>query len=144
MVDHGSGRLVWAAPGRDTKTLRRLFDALGAERSAQITHVSADAADWIAEVITRALPGRDPMRGSLSRGGQGHRGGGCRAAPGPASCTPQQGSPAGEINGDPAWHFRVRDPARVHPGGIRVGGLREWPHRRIHDTAEGLVLRISL
>lgn len=56
MVDHGSGRLVWAAPGRDTKTLRRLFDALGAERSAQITHVSADAADWIAEVITERCP----------------------------------------------------------------------------------------
>ena len=46
VVDHDSGRLVWAAPGRDTKTLRRFFDALGSERCAQITHVSADAADW--------------------------------------------------------------------------------------------------
>ena len=32
VVDHDSGRLVWAAPGRDTATLRRFFDALGASR----------------------------------------------------------------------------------------------------------------
>jgi len=56
VVDHDSGRLVWAAPGRDTKTLRRFFDALGAERCAQITHVSADAADWIAEVVAERCP----------------------------------------------------------------------------------------
>lgn len=41
VVDHDSGRLVWAAPGRDSATLRRFFDALGAERCAQITHVYA-------------------------------------------------------------------------------------------------------
>ena len=56
VVDHDSGRLVWAAPGRDTATLRRFFDALGAERCAQITHVSADAADWIADVVTERCP----------------------------------------------------------------------------------------
>ncbi len=32
------------------------FDALGAERAAQITHVSADAADWIADVVTERCP----------------------------------------------------------------------------------------
>ena len=56
VVDHDSGRLVWAAPGRDTKTLRRFFDALGSERCAQITHVSADAADWIADVVAQRCP----------------------------------------------------------------------------------------
>ena len=56
VVDHDSGRLVWAAPGRDTATLRRFFDALGAERCAQITHVSADAADWIADVVSERCP----------------------------------------------------------------------------------------
>ena len=56
VVDHDSGRLVWAAPGRDTATLRRFFDALGPERCAQITHVSADAADWIADVVTERCP----------------------------------------------------------------------------------------
>lgn len=56
VVDHDSGRLVWAAPGRDEKTLRSFFDALGADRSAQITHVSADAADWIATVVAERCP----------------------------------------------------------------------------------------
>ena len=56
VVDHDSGRLVWAAPGRDTATLRRFFDALGADRCALITHVSADAADWIADVVAARCP----------------------------------------------------------------------------------------
>jgi transposase len=56
VVDHDSRRLVWAAPGRDTHTLRRFFDQLGVERSAQITHVSADAADWIADVVAERCP----------------------------------------------------------------------------------------
>ena len=32
------------------------FDALGAERSAQITHVSADGATWISEVVAERCP----------------------------------------------------------------------------------------
>ena len=44
VVDHDSGRLVWAAPGRDDATLDRFFDELGAERAAPLTHVSADMA----------------------------------------------------------------------------------------------------
>jgi transposase len=35
VVDHDSGRLVWAAPGHDEATLHRFFDALGPLRSAQ-------------------------------------------------------------------------------------------------------------
>lgn len=56
VVDHDSGRLVWASPGRDAATLSRFFDLLGDERAAQITHVSADAADWIARVVTTRCP----------------------------------------------------------------------------------------
>ncbi len=56
VVDHDSGRLVWAAPGRDKATLRRFFDALGDARSAQISQVSADAADWIADVVAERCP----------------------------------------------------------------------------------------
>jgi transposase len=56
VVDHDSGRLVWAAPGRDKATLRRFFDALGEGRSAQISQVSADAADWIADVVAERCP----------------------------------------------------------------------------------------
>ena len=56
MVDHDAKRLVWAAPGRDKATLRRFFDALGADRSARITHVTADGADWIADVVSERCP----------------------------------------------------------------------------------------
>ena len=56
VVDHDTGRLVWAAAGRDKTTLRRFFDALGDGRCALITHVSADAADWIADVVAERCP----------------------------------------------------------------------------------------
>jgi len=56
VVDHGTGRLVWADPGRDRATLRGFFDQLGPERSAQITHVSADQANWIEHVVTERCP----------------------------------------------------------------------------------------
>jgi transposase len=56
VVDHDSGALVWAAPGRDEATLGRFFDALGDERAAAITHVTADAAPWIATVVAQRCP----------------------------------------------------------------------------------------
>jgi transposase len=56
VVDHDSGRLVWAAQGRNAATLRLFFDALGEARCAAITHVSADAATWIAKVVTERCP----------------------------------------------------------------------------------------
>lgn len=56
VVDHDAGRLVWAAPGRDKETLHRFFDLLGPERCAQITHVSADGAQWIADVVDERCP----------------------------------------------------------------------------------------
>jgi transposase len=56
VVDHDTGRLVWGAPGRDTATLQKFFDALGEQRCAQITHVSADSAEWIAKVVTANCP----------------------------------------------------------------------------------------
>jgi transposase len=55
VVDHDTGRLVWAAPGRDRATLARFFDELG-ERCALLTQVSADAAEWIAEVVAARAP----------------------------------------------------------------------------------------
>lgn len=56
VVDHDSRRLVWAAPGRDKATLNSFFDALGEQRCAQITHVTADMAEWIAQVIALRCP----------------------------------------------------------------------------------------
>ena len=63
VVDHDTGRLVWAAPGRDKATLTAFFDALeesgqalGEDRCAAITHVSADGADWISAVVAEKCP----------------------------------------------------------------------------------------
>jgi transposase len=65
VVDRDTGYLIWAAPGRDKPTLRTFFTALGAERCAKITHVSADGADWIADVVAERCPnavrGADPF-----------------------------------------------------------------------------------
>ena len=52
IVDHDSGRLVWAAVGRDKKTLESFFDLLGDERSKLIKIVTADGATWIDDVVT--------------------------------------------------------------------------------------------
>jgi transposase len=56
VVDHDTRRLVWAAPGRDIATLSTFFEALGEERCARITHVSADSADWIAYCVRLHCP----------------------------------------------------------------------------------------
>ena len=48
VVDHDTGRLVWAADGHDRATLQQFFDLLGPERCAKIRLISADAAEWIA------------------------------------------------------------------------------------------------
>ena len=51
VVDHDTGVLLWAHPGRDQKTLEKFFDRLGEDRCAEITLVSADAAEWIKNVV---------------------------------------------------------------------------------------------
>jgi transposase len=56
VVDHDTGRLVWAASGRDSATLEVFFDLLGAERAGQLTHVSADMARWIRRVVRQRAP----------------------------------------------------------------------------------------
>lgn len=65
VVDHDSGHLIWAAPGKDEATLRKFFEELGEERCKQIELVSADAAPWIKNVVnekcTRATLCLDPF-----------------------------------------------------------------------------------
>lgn len=56
VVCHDTRRVVWMGEGRGRPVLRRFFDQLGAERAAAITHVSADAADWIAAVVADRAP----------------------------------------------------------------------------------------
>ena len=57
VVCHDSGRLVWAAAGRDRQTVERFLDELGQERCEQIELVSCDMAGWIAGPIAERLPG---------------------------------------------------------------------------------------
>jgi transposase len=57
VVDHDTRRLVWAAPGRTSATVAEFFDRLGAGRCAQITHVSADGADFIDTIVAERCPG---------------------------------------------------------------------------------------
>jgi len=57
VVDHDTGRLVWAAEGRSEATLERFFDELGETRSAAIELVSADGAEWIERVVRRRCSG---------------------------------------------------------------------------------------
>ena len=57
VVDHDRRRLVWAAPGRTSATVAEFFDLLGEARCAQITHVSADGADFIDAIVAERCPG---------------------------------------------------------------------------------------
>jgi len=56
VVDHDTGRLVWAAAGRDRKTVEWFLDELGEERCKQIELVSCDMASWIAGPVADRLP----------------------------------------------------------------------------------------
>ncbi|HET7070242.1 MAG TPA: ISL3 family transposase [Nocardioides sp.] len=56
VVDHDRRRLVWAAPGRTSATVGEFFDLLGPERCAEITHVSADGADFIDTIVADRCP----------------------------------------------------------------------------------------
>jgi transposase len=65
VVCHDSGRLVWAAAGRDRQTVERFLDELGEERCKQIELVSCDMAGWIAgpvaDRLSRAVRCVDPF-----------------------------------------------------------------------------------
>jgi transposase len=56
VVDHDTGRLVWAAAGRDRKTVEAFLDELGEERCKQLELVSADMAAWVAGPVRERCP----------------------------------------------------------------------------------------
>ena len=59
VVDHDTGRLVWASPGPKGGATHAFFIALetsGVGRCAQITHVSADSASWITAAVEKYCP----------------------------------------------------------------------------------------
>ena len=56
VVDHDSGRLVWAGPGRDRRTVEKFLDLLGKERCHQVKLVSCDMASWITGPVAERCP----------------------------------------------------------------------------------------
>ena len=56
VVDHDTGRLVWAASGQDRKTMERFLDELGTERCAQLELISCDMASWITLPVAERCP----------------------------------------------------------------------------------------
>ncbi|MCA1701294.1 MAG: ISL3 family transposase [Actinobacteria bacterium] len=56
VVDHETGRLVWAAEGRDKQTVARFFAELGPERSAELELISSDMGAWITRVVAERCP----------------------------------------------------------------------------------------
>ncbi|WAX81688.1 ISL3 family transposase [Streptomyces sp. KMM 9044] len=56
VVDHETRRVVWMAEGHGKEVLRSFFDALGPDRSHRLTHISADGAEWIADVVAERAP----------------------------------------------------------------------------------------
>ena len=56
VVDHDTGLLIWAAPGRETRTVHAFSGQLGAERCKLLTHLSADGADWISGPAAARAP----------------------------------------------------------------------------------------
>ena len=119
VVDHDSGRLVWAAPGQDKATLARFFDALGPERSAQITHVSADGAAWITSVVKEKAPNaiRCADRSTSSSG-----------PPTPSTrCGDQHGTMPGKLPGKTMPAAPAADPRltpRPGPDSARAAGIK--------------------
>ena len=55
VVDHDTGRLVYAADGRTKKTLAGFFNALPGNGS-ELLLVSCDGADWIADLVALRAP----------------------------------------------------------------------------------------
>jgi transposase len=56
VVDHDTGRLVWAAAGHDKATLEGFFDTVGQDRCHQVRIVTADGAGWIGDVVAERCP----------------------------------------------------------------------------------------
>lgn len=56
VVDHVKRRVVWAAEGRDSATIRRFFDEVGPEGRASIEGVTTDMATWFLKAVRENIP----------------------------------------------------------------------------------------
>jgi transposase len=65
VVDHHTRQVVWMADGHGRAVLEAFFDELGPQRSAKLTHISADGAQWIADTVaahaSHAVRAMDPF-----------------------------------------------------------------------------------
>ncbi len=123
VIDHHTGRLVWAAFGRDRKTVEKFLDLLGSERCQQIRLISCDDADWITCPISERCPNAiiclDPWHMSRPRPTRSTtcaaRSGTRRAAPATSSSPNSSKAPGSryETAGEPDRAPTTQ--ARVHP-----------------------------
>lgn len=58
VVDHGTGGIVWASPGRNAQTLQAFFDLLG-DRKQTIKAVSIDMSGGYQQAINHSIPHAD-------------------------------------------------------------------------------------
>lgn len=56
VCDHFTGKVIWAAKGRSKDTVGLFFDALGDQRAAGLSFVTADGAEWIRAVVAERAP----------------------------------------------------------------------------------------
>lgn len=56
VVDHDTGRLVWAGSGRDRKTVEKFLDLLGKQRCHELKLISCDMAEWITRPVGERCP----------------------------------------------------------------------------------------
>lgn len=56
VTDHETGKIAWIAEGRSQESVTAFFRQLGPERSKLLTHVSADGAEWIHDVVRAKAP----------------------------------------------------------------------------------------
>jgi transposase len=56
VTGHDTGKIAWIAEGRSQESVTAFFSQLGPERSRLLTHVSADGAEWIHDVVRARAP----------------------------------------------------------------------------------------
>lgn len=56
VTDHDSGRVVWAAPGKDADTALSFFAALGPERTAKLETITMDMSNAYKSAVAEAAP----------------------------------------------------------------------------------------
>lgn len=112
VVDHDTRRVVWMADGHGKQVLQGFFDALGPERAAKLTHISADGAEWIAETVD---PPDHPPRLRLPHRRHHHR---------PRHAHPRRRPP--HPSRTPTrlrlTHTSSRRASKEDPGGVEVDG----------------------